>query len=114
MNAVLRLSSVLIGVGALLTGPARSENDVDWRYCLAASETGRAIYISPAFPTTAPVEQLEKAYGEFLVRRGLPHDTPVCPRSHSEQDALLAREDAIAFNKGRGLLPADFTWRDGR
>lgn len=115
MHANLRLPLLLIaGAFAFSGGPARSEAEIDWRYCLAVSETARSIYISLPFQANAPVDQLEKAYGEFLVRRGLPHDTPVCPRSRSEQEALMAREDAIAFNRGRGLVPAGLTWRYSR
>ena len=113
MQLVLRRLMKLLALPVLLSGTVSSEAATDWRYRLATSEAARAVYVSQPFATTASVAQLEKAFGEYLLRHGLPHDRPICPRSRSEEDALLAREDAIAFNRLRGLSPSasPASWR---
>jgi hypothetical protein len=105
------LQAAIFAAAALLCGWSPAHAATDWRYCLAASENGRALYVSSPFPTSATVVQLEKAYASWLDRHAAGHEAPSCPRFQSEQEALLAREDAIAFNRLRGLSPSPAAWR---
>lgn len=106
-----RLPAVLVAATALTVGWGRAHAGADWRYCLAVSESGRVLYVSPPFQSSATVVQLEKAYGSWLSRHSVEHESPSCPKSNSEQEALVAREDAIAFNRIRGVSPFPAAWR---
>jgi hypothetical protein len=86
---------------------------MEWRYCLAIAEQSRAVYLSEPFQTDASLPVLERAYETFLSRNGYAHEPAVCPRGDTRDDLMRAREEAISFNKLRGLSAALAAWRYG-
>ena len=95
----------------LALGAEAASAGAAWRYCLAVSEPERALYVSMPFKSSAPLSTLEKAYDSHLSRLGFRHEPATCPRADTEEAALLAREDAIAFNRTRGISPSVASWR---
>jgi hypothetical protein len=110
VRARLVLASIALSWAVL---PAVASAGTEWRYCLATWEASRSVYVTLPFQSDAPLAALESAYSDYLAERSVKHDPPVCPRAESETQALAAREDAIAFNRTRGLSASLASWRYG-
>ena len=50
----------LLALGLMLLLPQLA-HAADWRYCLAPSHAQRKVYISPPFPATMPMDDVEIA-----------------------------------------------------
>jgi hypothetical protein len=100
---------------ALTAGAAATpaQASMEWRYCLAIAEKSRAVYLSEPFQSDASLAVLERAYESFLARNGYAFEPAICPRGDTRDDLLKARDQAISFNKQRGLSPALAAWRYG-
>lgn len=108
LRAGLALASALLPW--LVSAPPAMAGS-DWRYCLATWEPTRAVYVTMPFPSAASLTTLEGAYSAFLTSRGLQHEPVICPRADTEQQALTARAEAIAYNRVRGLSASLASWR---
>jgi hypothetical protein len=105
----------LVAAGVLAGwGVSPAQAGMEWRYCLAVVEQTRAVYLTEPFQTDASLTVLEQAYEVFLTRRGYAHEPAICPRAETREDLIKAREDAISFNKQRGLTAALAAWRYGQ
>jgi hypothetical protein len=96
---------------ALLSHPAAAASE--WRYCLAAWEATHSIYVTMPFRADAGLVVLEDAYSAYLDAQGIRHEPVICPRAASEALALAARDEAIAYNRTRGMSSSLAAWRYG-
>ncbi|MFO1146881.1 MAG: hypothetical protein U1E62_00785 [Alsobacter sp.] len=107
-----RVAGLAAGLLAGFAAPP-AQAGMEWRYCLAIAEQSRAVYLSEPFQSDASLPVLERAYENFLSRNGYAHEPAICPRGDTRDDLLKAREEAISFNKLRGLSASLASWRYG-
>ncbi len=96
---------------AALPGAAAAE---EWRYCLAPAQASHKVYLSDPFPTNAPMESLEAAFGRSLNQIGAGYDSIQCPRADSQTALSAMQQAAIGFNRDRGNKAVKLDWRPAR
>jgi hypothetical protein len=93
------LRSVLIAIAVIAP---TSVSAADWRYCLAPASGEHKVYLSEPFQTDAPMTAVADAFARLLTRSGLRHGEIQCPRSDSEESALIMRDYTIDYNRMNG------------
>jgi hypothetical protein len=85
----------------------------DWRYCLAPSHAEHKIYMSPPFPATESMNDVESQFGRTLAASGLHFDDVQCPRGDGETAALTMQQHAIMINRELGNEIINLSWKPG-
>jgi hypothetical protein len=98
---------------ALFLAIPQSAFAADWRYCLAPSHAEHKIYVSPPFPATLSMDEIESQFGRTLSRSGLHFDDVQCPRSDGETAALTMQQHAIVVNRELGNQIINLRWKPG-
>ena len=107
--AAAALAAALCGLGLSL--PARADGK-DWRYCVAQDEAGGRFYLTEAFATDKPIDEIERSFNAWLDRAGYNHRWGICPRSPSAFDAASDVAHAAHYNKSMGLEQRQIGWPD--
>lgn len=89
-----------------LAGPAAG-----WRFCYAGSEQDRHFYVSQPFPTTEPLETLERKWVVWLGRQALRYDTTGCPRGADPSEVEASVKSAIRYNARQGRSAVELDWK---
>lgn len=100
----------LLALGLMLLLPQLA-HAADWRYCLAPSHAQRKIYISPPFPATMPMDDVESQFGQTLRHSGLRFDDVQCPRGDGETAVLTMQQHAITVNRELGNEVINLRWK---
>jgi hypothetical protein len=83
----------------------------DWQYCLAPSQMGHKVYISPPFPSSAAFGNPDSALDRTLSQSGISHDVVQCPRADDERSIAVMRQEAINFNRATGNEIINLDWK---
>jgi hypothetical protein len=100
----------LLALGLTLLLPQLA-HAADWRYCLAPSHTQRKVFISPPFPATMSMDDVESQFGRTLNRSGLHYDDVQCPRGDGETAVLTMQQHAITVNRGLCNEVINLRWK---
>jgi hypothetical protein len=100
----------LLALGLMLLLPQLA-HAADWRYCLAPSHTQRKVFISPPFPATMSMDDVESQFGRTLNRSGLHYDDVQCPRGDGETAVLTMQQHAITVNRELGNEVINLRWK---
>ena len=104
------LTRILIGFSLTMAIPQMAFA-VEWRYCLAASDSEHKIYMSAPFPTSLSSDDAQSGFDRMLIQSRLRHDYVQCPRSDDEQSAWVMQQQAISFNHKLGNEITHLNWR---
>jgi hypothetical protein len=100
-----------LAFGALLTLAATTGARAEWRYCLAASDEAKKVYLSDPFQTNTPPSSLEASFGEVLKQSEIAHGAVQCPRGASKRQIVDMRKETIGFNKDFfSRTPVELHW----
>jgi hypothetical protein len=100
----------LLALGLMLLLPQLA-HAADWRYCLAPSHAQRKVFISPPFPATMSMDDVESQFGKTLNRSGLHYDDVQCPRGDGETATLTMQQHAITVNRELGNEVINLRWK---
>jgi hypothetical protein len=92
-------------------GSDGSNSNIDgWQYCLASSHAEKKVYISPLFPKSATLSDIEASFGQMLSQSNIRHDDIQCPNGNDEAALSSMRQYAISFNQGTGNTVVNLNW----
>lgn len=74
-----------------------------WTFCVAASQTGKDVWITQVFAAERDRQRLEEIFTAMLERAGAPQADAQCPLPNADKtEAVDAQFDAAAFNRRLG------------
>ena len=85
----------------LVTQPCRADQR-DWTFCYAANVTGKAVYVTNVFESSANRTLLEAWLREQIAQRSLPVQNVSCPAPSAFLDAQDRHETARRFIESLG------------
>ncbi len=103
-------SLTLMGAALLAWSTAVSAaNLFDWRYCIAPAPARHAIYLSPVFMSSAPMDTIENAFAHALENARVQYEAVQCPRGDAAAIGSM-RQHAIDFNEQAGNRVVKLDW----
>jgi hypothetical protein len=84
-------------------------NLVDWRYCIAPAPARHAVYLTPAFTSSAPMDTIESAFAQELTNARVQYEAVQCPRGDADAIGSM-RQHAIEFNEQAGNRVVQLDW----
>jgi hypothetical protein len=103
-----RLFSI-IALGAVLVSGGTVQA-AEWRYCLSVNSAEKKVYVTQPFASDETTVALAEAFDDALSRSAIAHGGCQCPRSEAEKIARQNRQDAIGYNRQKGIEPVAITW----
>lgn len=104
-----QVSLILVCAALLICDSAAHAASVDWHYCVAPERAGDAIYLSPTFASSTPMDTLESAFARGLDSARVRHEAVQCPRGDADAIGSM-RQHAIDFNERAGNRVVQLDW----